>query len=330
MEPSSAELAQWTPVGFGIGERAATIDWGDLRGTRFAEPFFHQTVERWAGGNPRPLVRTGLDTLRALDGAPSLDPAALIFHVSRCGSTLLSRLLGCAPGVMVLSEPAPLNALLLADPAALDGEPPSEALRLLVRALGRRRFGDERHFVLKLSSWNITRLALFRRAFPQAALVWLGRKPHEVVASLIADPPGWLALRHDPAEAAAAFGIDHPAPDAATFCVQAVAAMLGAAAGIDGEALFLDYGDLPQAAWERVAPFLGIDIGASDLARMRDLARYQAKDAAPRPFTADAKGARSLAPAVRALVDDWAAPLHEVLARRSAAHVRDLTRPVCL
>jgi hypothetical protein len=312
-------LAQWTPVALTPGERGTTIDWGDLRGTRFSEPFFHQTVERWAGNDPSPLVRTGFDALRALDGEPSLDPAALIFHGSRCGSTLLSRLLGCVPGVLVLSEPAPLNALLLADPASLGGEPEAEALRLLVRALGRRRFGDERHYVLKLSSWNVTRLALFRRAFPGAALVWLMRTPEEVVASLLADPPGWFALRHDPASAYAALGIKSPAPDAASFAVEALAAMLEAASGIGGKALFLDYGDLPQAVWERVAPFLGIDIGAGDVARMRDLARYGAKEAVLRPFTAAREGTRPLAPAIRALIDQKVAPLQAALTRRQRA-----------
>jgi hypothetical protein len=324
MDAASADLAHWTPVGLSVGAGAASIDWGDLRGVRFAEPLFDQTIERWAGDNPRPLVRTGLATLRALDGAPSLDPAAFIFHVSRCRSTLLSRLLGCAPGVLVVSEPAPLNALLLADPAALDGESATDALRLLVRALGRRRFGDERRYVLKLSSWNVTRMELFRRAFPDAAMVWVGRAPHEVVASLLADPPGWLTLRHDPAAARAAFGIDAPASDAASFCVQVVTALLGAADRIDDTALVLDYRDLPQAAWGSVASFLGIELGADDVARMRGLARYQAKEAAPRLFTADASGTRSLAPAVRAQVDGSAAPLHAALDRRRLAQVQGI------
>ena len=331
MEPSTTALAQWTPVALTVGERGATIDWGDLRGTRFAEPFFHQTVERWAGNDPSPLVRTGFGALRALDGEPSLDPAALIFHVSRCGSTLLSRLLGCIPGVLVISEPAPLNALLLADPGSLDGETEAQALRLLVRALGRRRFGDERHYVLKLSSWNVTRLALFRRAFPEAALVWLTRTPHEVVASVLADPPGWLALRHDPAAARATLGIEDPAPDAETFAVEALAAMLGAASGIAGKALFLDYADLPRAVWDRVAPFSGIDIGAADVARMRELARYRAKEAALRPFTAAAAGARTLAPAILALIDQKVgAASRPAGGAATSGRARDLIAPVPL
>ena len=46
---------------------------------------------------------------------------------------------------------------------------PRSCCACLVRALGRKRFGDERHYVLKLSSWNVHALALFRRAFPAGA-----------------------------------------------------------------------------------------------------------------------------------------------------------------
>src|ERR1700722_13069754 len=148
-----ADLALWTPVAINLGPGAATIDWGDLRGVRFAEPFLHQTIERWAGDDPAPLVRTGIDALAALDDAPALDPTALIFHLSRCGSTLLSRLLSMSPGTLVVSEPAPVNTLLLGDPKAVAPLTQVEALRLLVRALGRCRFGDEHRYIVKLTRW---------------------------------------------------------------------------------------------------------------------------------------------------------------------------------
>jgi hypothetical protein len=325
MRDEAAHMAQWTPVSVTVGAQGMAIDWGDMRGTRFAEPFFHQTVERWAGGDPPPLIRTGLDALHALDGAPSLDPDALIFHVSRCGSTLLSRLLGSVPGVLAVSEPGPLNGLLLADPGMLGGASKAAMLRLMVRALGRRRFGDERHYVVKLSSWNATHTALFRRAFPAARLIWLMRAPEAVVASLVADPPGWLALRYDRAAARQAFGIEEPAAEADRFSVQAVAALLNAASEFADSALLLDYTELPEAVWERVAPALGIALEPADIARMQELARFEAKDAALRPFAAKPERAKPLAPAARALVAQWASPLHDrLISATGRSGARDL------
>jgi len=79
--PDTAGLAGFTPVSLNLAPDAASVDWGDLAGLRFAEPFFDQTVERWAGGSAPRLVRTDLAALDALDAAPSLDPAALVFHL---------------------------------------------------------------------------------------------------------------------------------------------------------------------------------------------------------------------------------------------------------
>ena len=57
----------------------------------------------------------------------------MIFHLSRCGSTLVSRLLGTLPGVVVVAEPAPLNTLLGLNPDRINEAALIEAVRLLSR-----------------------------------------------------------------------------------------------------------------------------------------------------------------------------------------------------
>jgi hypothetical protein len=75
-----ADLARWTPVRLDFSGPAPTVDWANLSAERFAEPFFDQTVVRWASGpRARPVVRTGLEALVALDSQPSLEPAGMIF-----------------------------------------------------------------------------------------------------------------------------------------------------------------------------------------------------------------------------------------------------------
>ena len=158
-----------------------------------------------------------------------LSPAGMIFHLSRCGSTLVSRLLGTLPGVVVVSEPSPLNALLGLDPDRVDGATLVRLVRLLVRALGRRRHGDERHLVLKCTSWNIRRREILAAAFPETPWVWVQRDPAHVVASLLANPPGWLGLGAAPPQAARLFGLDPaavPAMARAEFTARALGAML--------------------------------------------------------------------------------------------------------
>jgi hypothetical protein len=320
-------LAGWTPVALNLAGAMPSLDWGDLRGIRFSEPFLHQTVERWAGGTPSPLVRTDLAALEVLDDEPSLDPAVIIFHASRCGSTLLSRLLGTVPGTLVVSEPAPVNALLLAPRPDLAAT--ARLLRLIVRALGRRRFGDERRLVLKLSSWNVRRLDLLRAAFPAAAAIWVQREPAAIAASLLARPPGWFGMGHDPA-ARMTFGLDRTPAGIEEFCVAALASLFAAARAIGGQVLHLDYADLPAAAWNLAAPLAGIDPGPDDGARMRDEARYVAKSPGKLLFAGAAPGPE-LPPALRARVVAACGPDYDALDRlRQAALSRDWTTAHCL
>ncbi|HUC69150.1 MAG TPA: hypothetical protein VMA53_27285 [Stellaceae bacterium] len=316
----AATLARFTPVALDLATPGGTVDWGDLAGLRFAEPFFDQTVERWAGGDAPRLVRTDLAALAGLDATPSLDPAALIFHLSRCGSTLASRLLARLPGALVIAEPRPVNTLLLADPAALEADQAARLLRLLVRALGRRRFGDERHYVLKLSSWNLARLDLFRRAFPGAKLIWVQRSPLDVMASVLAVPPSWVALRRAPIEAGRLFGLgaaELAQLDDAGFCALVLASLLAVAAAAE-DLMIVDYRELPDAVWTRIAPAIGRVPDADDIARLGEEARYYAKAPGRRLFSGDRADRPALPEALRAFVAERMLPLYDALdARRT-------------
>lgn len=283
------ELADWTPVRLDFSGPAPAVWWADLSAERFTDPFFDQTVARWESGpTARPLVRTGLDELESLDGAPSLDPAGLIFHLSRCGSTLVSRLLGTQPGLVVAAEPAPLNSLLGLDPAHVDPAFLVKTVRLLVRALGRRRHGDERQFVLKCTSWNIVRREVLAEAFPETPWIWVQRDPAHVLASLLAEPPGWLRPPADLVKVAQVFGIDPtlvPTMERAEFAARVLAAMLEAAAAQPAGRLVLDYADLPDAVWTCAASHFGLETSSGAIERMAEQSRFYSKDPTPRPFT---------------------------------------------
>jgi hypothetical protein len=316
-----AELARWTPIRFDLSGPAPTVDWADLSTERFVEPFFDQTVARWARGpHAKPLVRTGLDAFLALDSEPSLDPSGLIFHLSRCGSTLMSRLLGTVPGVVVIAEPSPLNALLGLDPERVDGATLVRLVRLLVRALGRRRHDDERHLVLKCTSWNIRRREILAAAFPETPWVWVQRDPVQVLASLMAKPPGWLGLGPVQPQTARRFGLDPVAvpPSARVeFTARALGAMLWSAATDPGERLSIDYADMPAAIWQRVAPHFAIETDAAAIERMTEQSRFYSKAAEPQVFSRGAPESRLITDAMREAAQRFAEPGYRALASYS-------------
>src|ERR1043166_8410879 len=105
--------ADWVPSIIRWG-REPMLEWchpGDLR---FTDPFFEQTIRR-AMHQPFNLLfsqRTPLSEIAASAGAPELRLAGLIFHMSRCGSTVVSQMLAALAQNVVLSEPAPLDQIL--------------------------------------------------------------------------------------------------------------------------------------------------------------------------------------------------------------------------
>jgi hypothetical protein len=307
-----AELARWTPIRFEFSGSAPAVLWADLRTERFVDPFFDQTVARWLSSPAaRPLVRTGLEALVALDSEPTSEPAGMIFHLSRCGSTLVSNMLRAFPGVVVAAEPAPLNALLRLDADRVDDATLVRLVRLLVRALGRRRHDDERQLVLKCTSWNIRRRAVLAAAFPDTPWVWIQRDPAQVLASLLAEPPGWLALQGRPFRAAQLFGLppsEVPTMSRVEFAGRALGAMLDAALADRHRPLLIDYADLPTAVWQRVAPHFGLEADATTVERMVEKSRRYSKDLEPRAFTGDGPQRRPLTDEIRSAAASFAQP----------------------
>jgi hypothetical protein len=319
----AAELSSWTPVALNLTLPTPSIDWGDFGSRRFTEPFFEDTVALWASNHPRPrVVSTDLDALVVLDQAPSLDPSGFIFHMSRCGSTLVTRLLQQLPGCVVVSEPETVNDLLLADPGLFDEETQVRLLRLLVRALGRRRFGDDSHFVMKLSSWNVCKLELFRRAFPTTPFVWLQRKPAEVIASLVAHGPGWRDLRSDRVLAEALFNTaadEIAALEPPRVYAGVLRALLYAAQGAPaGVMRTIDYSDLPTAAWTTIAPLFGLAPTGEQIALMQAQSRYHSKDVTPRRFEPQ-QDADCVSSSIRLLAAAQLDALYRELSSRTAS-----------
>ncbi len=313
-----ADLARWTPIRFDFSGPAPTVDWADLSAERFVEPFFDQTVARWATGpQAQPLVRTGLDALLALDDQPSLDPSGMVFHFSRCGSTVVSRLLATVPGVVVIAEPSPLNALLGLDPQRVDGAVLVQIVRKLVRALGRRRYGDERQLVLKCTSWNIRRQEILSAAFPDTPWVWVQRDPASVVASLLATPPGWLGHQVPPPQTARLFEIDPATVSTMTrgeFAARALGAMLFSAAAGPARRVCVDHAELPTAVWQRVAPHFGIGIDAAVIERMTEQSRFYSKATEAQHFSGDDPERRSVTDEIRDAAQRFAEPGYRRLA----------------
>jgi hypothetical protein len=317
----AATLAGWTPVHVRLGGAAPAVDWALIEGP-FSEPFFEQTAQR-AMQHPFNQVfgrTTPLSALEALRrSAQGLAPAGFIFHMSRCGSTLISQMLAQLPATIVLSEAQPLDALLSLRRRApgLDEETLVSLLRDMISALGRPRAGEERLFV-KFRAWHILELPLILRAFPGVPWAFVFREPRAVLRSQESNPgTEVIAGTIDPAyldlDAALAYQL---APG--VYSARVIAALCDAAlrAAAFPCASFIDYDTLPEGALA-LATFFGIRPAAGDVERMRAVARNDAKEPG-RLYAARASGEQA-SPQIERCAAEWLDERYAALKRAAAA-----------
>src|SRR5947207_1604841 len=90
----SAQLDGWIPARLIWPDGQPRVDWCYLGRETFCDPFFDQTIGECLRVPFNLLFshRTPMEVLGQWhDMRPGLQPTGFIFHMSRCGSTLISR-----------------------------------------------------------------------------------------------------------------------------------------------------------------------------------------------------------------------------------------------
>jgi hypothetical protein len=194
------ELAGWLPHQLERDGDRTVCRWRYVGATPFTAPFFEDTIQQCLvlpENSFGPPMVTGLDVLVSLAAeVPALDPSAFIFHVSRCGSTLVSQLLSEDPAFVSLSEVAFFDQLLRARFQAklADAVEVAKLLPAALRIHGKRRTGFERFLFVKLDSWHVGFHAELRALYPETPFILLYRHPAAVIRSH-ATKPGMHAVR---------------------------------------------------------------------------------------------------------------------------------------
>lgn len=300
-QPAPVALGHWPRIGWLPVRSVATggapaFDWAWFGDRQLSEPLYEDTVRRMA---MRPLslafrTRTGLDTLIAGAAEANTIPLqGLIFHMSRCGSTLAAQMLAAVPDHVVVSEPEPLDAVI--QWAVTSGAPfdlQVAALRAIVAALGRTRGESLRRYFIKLDAWHVLSLPLFRAAFPDTPWVFLYRDPEEVMVSHLRMPGlhfaggGMMSIGLD-SDPGANFSIEEHG-------ARVLAQILRAAAQYYplGGGMLIDYAGLPEAMDVAVPEHFGFTPDAGERAAMAAAKSRDAK-APDRLFRPDSQDKRA-------------------------------------
>lgn len=305
------------------------VEWFYLGARRFSEPFFEGTAnfEVQTPFNSLFRFRTPIGALGEWhEASPGLKPAGFIFHLSRCGSTLITQMLASLPQNVVVSEAGVLDRMLRSHERAPEVPMAQRAawLQWLVSALGQRRTGLERHLFIKFDPRNIADLPLVRLAFPDVPWIFVYRNPVEVmVSNLRAASP--LVTR----------GI--LGPDFLNFDVSMVdgmaddeyaARVLGriaetAARQVTGaRGKLVEYRQLPEIVRGDLRRHFEMELTPEDMERLKQAAGLDAKHPTRR-FESDTEAKqREAGGRIRMLAERWMAPQYAKLEeiRQQQAH----------
>jgi hypothetical protein len=288
------------------------VDWGYLGERRFTTPFFGGTVGQCVRHPADMLFRhqTSLESLGEIAGAqPGVRPTGFIFHISRCGSTLISQMLAASAKNIVISEASPIDTILRAQlrDANISDQQRLNWLRWIVQALGWRRHPEEQNLFIKFDSWHALFLPFIQRAFPSVPWIFLFREPLEVMASQISQRgaqmiPGVLepAIFGWDAPAVGGMGLnEYGARALAKICESALAQVQG------GNGALVNYLQLPGPVWPALMQYWGVEFTPEESRRMMAAARLNAKNPVL-PFEEDTRAKRErVSPEIRALTRQW-------------------------
>ena len=312
------DLHEWVPIRIYRGDAGLCVDWCYISSTRFTHPFFEDTI---AVQFRRPFSllfrqKTPIDILGELYGtSPGVPPTGFIFHMSRCGSTLVSQMLASLPRNIVMSEPPVVDSVIRAE--AANDEERVERLRWVVNALGQRS-GDEENFFIKFDSWSTIDIALIRRAYPDVPWIFLYRDPVEVIVSQMRQRgaqmiPGFI-------KGFSVFGGENVfAIPPEVYCARLLAAFCSGALNFAGDpkGLFINYTQLP-AAIGRIVQHFGVDFTPEEIEQMLATTQFDAKS--PRMFFEPdgEKKRKAASETVREAAAEWLDPLYRRLEKEAA------------
>lgn len=183
----ACDLNGWIPYKTYYQENELFCKWLFVGNTAFTEPFFEDTIQKCKSLPENSTLKHSISNIELLkDWSQSIDniiPTAIIFHVSRCGSTLLSQLLGLDQKNIILAEVPIFDEILR---WGFNQSMEDNILAYLQSAIafyGAKRNINEQHLFIKTDSWHIHFYDLYRKLYPNIPFIFLYRNPEEVILS---------------------------------------------------------------------------------------------------------------------------------------------------
>ncbi|MDB4922817.1 hypothetical protein [Mucilaginibacter sp.] len=279
-------LKNWIPYKLVNINGQVECHWLDTFDQPFAEPFFDETILKYKTLKGKNGAIASISDLQLLnewaDNLPDVEPTAIIFHISRCGSTLVSQLLATSNECIVLPE-VPFFDDLLRLPYQYPGFNADATSGLLKKALkyyGQKKLESEKRLYIKTDSWHIFFYEQLRWLYPTVPFVLMYRKPNEVFNSHkklpgIQSVPGLI----EPC----VFGFKNGEETQCNldeYLATVLEKYLGKYLQIiknDNRSLLVNYNEGPMPVMQKIAAFTNTPLNNYSLSIMEERSRYNSK-----------------------------------------------------
>lgn len=283
----------------------------------FNQPFYNFSIQQYLKDNKnRPsfllnLVTEG-DILKSLH-TPL--PNGFIFHMSRCGSTLISQMLSSLHHCRTVSEPIIINQILNAN---LPTASKVKYLQLIMNAL---KVNSGQYFCCKFTSHAVMELSTIREAYPNVPWIFLIREPLEVMVSILTSAQKKKTYLKKLYGLASFMNLP---VDSSLEVI--VAQLLGnflrlAYQNLDKNALIINYEQLPDILYNKVTGHFNIELTNTDQLQMENRALYHSKRTTDKVFNREKEKESKLAkvtPAIDKATQQWVQPWYDKLKCKQA------------
>ncbi|MEM7364774.1 MAG: hypothetical protein AAF525_12175 [Pseudomonadota bacterium] len=236
-------------------------------------PFFHHAVNDFMERNPdAEPIEIGSEERLAF---PDREPMGIIYHASRCGSTLIGQALARLENTVVFSEAQPINSSIHWAKTER-----TRAIRSIFNAMASGVMSEQ--LFIKQTSINVVRLSSVLAAYPSVPWIFVYRHPVEIMVSVERSKTGW-ARQYGQPFSHFSLGVEERAVEGLSFEEYMALALdrmfTKAMERDDGHGLFIDYADLNPDVMVRIATHFGLEPNQDQITAMTGAFNVYSKDA---------------------------------------------------
>lgn len=184
---ADSTIRGWVPVKLYAEDEGLLCRWLYVGDKNFTEPFFDDTIASRRGLAENGYLQKKMSSTNVLAEMVAemevIEPTAFIFHISRCGSTLISQMLSLQPSNIVLSEVPFFDELLRYGKKSHCMPRILPQLKAAIGLYGAKRNENHQQLFIKTDSWHVHFYKELRALYPTVPFFLLYRKPNEVLRS---------------------------------------------------------------------------------------------------------------------------------------------------